>query len=570
MKHLLRVVAALALSGPLLIWLTIPAPMIAAGRQYYVSPSGSDSNSGTTASAPLRTIQRAVDLAQPGDTINLAAGRYLQNVISRRNGTASAPITISGPITAVVSGASGESRIIEINHDYLRLAGFTIDGLWNPGAPGSFDSYRDKLLYVIGIEPLAGVTGLNVQQMSFKNAGGECLRLRYFAQSNEIAYSTFDNCGVQSILNPTVSSSLKSGKNGEAIYIGTAPEQLTDGKNPTTDRDQSNANWVHHNDFRTRGNECVDIKEAATGNIVEYNDCTAQNDAESAGFDARGSGNTFRYNKSFGNTGAGIRFGGDTSSDGLNNHAYYNEITGNAAGGIKFQRTPQGTICGNTMSGNTGGNAVGTYGSSFNPTAACPSSVAPPVGAIGKTGGGTSAPTATPVPPTATPVPPTATSGVPTVTPVPPTATPTAVPGGDILIGSGTTTIEAERYTALYGKWTSVVGATITYMNVPNGSDSSSDDSSRLEYRLNVQNSGTYYVWLRLYGLDGSSDSVYVKVDSGTRSTVVPEVLTAWSWKELGSGYGLSAGLHTLTISNREDGTRVDKIIVTTDSAYTP
>lgn len=549
MNHLLRFVAALALSSPLLIWLAVPVRMSAAGTQYYVSPSGSDLNSGTTANAPLRTIQNAVDLAQPGDTINLAAGRYLQNVISRRNGTASAPITLTGPSTAVVSGASGGSRIIEINHDYLRLAGFTIDGLWNPGAPGSFDSYRDKLLYVIGIEPRAGVTGLNVQQMSFKNAGGECLRLRYFAQSNEIAYSTFDNCGVHSILNPTVSSSLKSGKNGEAVYIGTAPEQLTDGKNPTTDRDQSNANWVHHNDFRTRGNECVDVKEAATGNIVEYNDCTAQYDAESAGFDARGNGNTFRYNKSFGNTGAGIRFGGDTSSDGINNQAYYNEITSNAAGGIKFQRTPQGTICGNTMSGNTGGNSVGSYGSSFTPTATCPSSVVPPVGAIGKTGGGTLAPTATPLPPT---------------------ATPTSAPTGDILIGDGTTTIEAERYTALYGKWTTVVGATITYMNVPNGTDASSDDSSRLEYRLNMQTSGTYYVWLRLYGLDGSSDSVYMKLDSATRSTVVPESLTGWSWKEVGTGYSLSAGQHSLTISNREDGTRVDKIIVTTDSAYTP
>lgn len=33
---------------------------------------------------------------------------------------------------------------------------------------------------------------------------------------------------------------------------------------------------------------------------------------------------------------------------------------------------PQGLVCGNTMSGNTGGNSVGTYAGQFNPTAACP------------------------------------------------------------------------------------------------------------------------------------------------------------------------------------------------------
>ncbi|MFJ8254608.1 hypothetical protein [Streptomyces sp. NPDC094466] len=51
---------------------------------------------------------------------------------------------------------------------------------------------------------------------------------------------------------------------------------------------------------------------------------------------------------------------------------YGNIITGNADDGIKFMRTPQGPVCSNTMSGNTGGDAVGTYGSSYDPTGACP------------------------------------------------------------------------------------------------------------------------------------------------------------------------------------------------------
>ena len=41
----------------------------------YVSPSGDDSNSGTL-SSPLATAHRAVELASPGDVIELRAGTY--------------------------------------------------------------------------------------------------------------------------------------------------------------------------------------------------------------------------------------------------------------------------------------------------------------------------------------------------------------------------------------------------------------------------------------------------------------------------------------------------------------
>lgn len=72
------------------------------------------------------------------------------------------------------------------------------------------------------------------------------------------------------------------------------------------------------------------------------------------------------------NTGAGIRLGGDTAADGVDTSVYGNTITKNAGGGIKFMRTPQGPVCTNKMSGNTGGDAVGTYGSAYDPTGPCP------------------------------------------------------------------------------------------------------------------------------------------------------------------------------------------------------
>ncbi len=43
------------------------------GTVYHVSPSGSDRNPGTK-DQPFATIQRAADLAMPGDTVIVHAG----------------------------------------------------------------------------------------------------------------------------------------------------------------------------------------------------------------------------------------------------------------------------------------------------------------------------------------------------------------------------------------------------------------------------------------------------------------------------------------------------------------
>src|SRR5215213_5617713 len=102
--------------------------MSAAAASYYVSSTGSDTNDGRTAGAPFKSIQKAVDLAQPGSVITLAPGVYLQDIHSIRDGAADAPISVAGPADAIVKGGGG-ARIIEINHDNITLSGFTIDGL---------------------------------------------------------------------------------------------------------------------------------------------------------------------------------------------------------------------------------------------------------------------------------------------------------------------------------------------------------------------------------------------------------------------------------------------------------
>lgn len=94
----LRHVLALGvLASPLGLYAAGPAQ--AASTTYYVSPSGSDTNDGTSASAPLKTLQKAADRTRPGDTVSIMGGTYTEAapgrdiLVIKRSGTASQPIT---------------------------------------------------------------------------------------------------------------------------------------------------------------------------------------------------------------------------------------------------------------------------------------------------------------------------------------------------------------------------------------------------------------------------------------------------------------------------------------------
>jgi len=57
-----------------------------AGRQYYVSVHGQDTNDGS-ASRPLRTISAAAQLAEPGDVVTVREGVYRERITPPRGGT---------------------------------------------------------------------------------------------------------------------------------------------------------------------------------------------------------------------------------------------------------------------------------------------------------------------------------------------------------------------------------------------------------------------------------------------------------------------------------------------------
>lgn len=279
-----------------------------------------------SAQRPYGSIQQALERAEPGETVQVGAGTYHETVRSVQPGRPDAPITIEGR-DAVIAGDDDVNHLVEITHDHLVLRGFEL---------------RDAstLVYV------SGASNVGVLDNELHDARGECLRLKYQSVDNEVAGNDIFDCGTEDF------DLDDDAKNGEGVYIGTAPEQLDD--NPTDEPDESNANHVHDNRIDVPA-ECVDVKEHARANVIEGNTCTGSRDPDGAGLSSRGVGTVFRSNDSTGHAGAGIRLGGDTDDDGTDSVVRDNILRNNDGYGLRVVAEPQRLVCGNEVSGNTEG-----------------------------------------------------------------------------------------------------------------------------------------------------------------------------------------------------------------------
>jgi alpha-N-arabinofuranosidase len=79
------------------------ASTLVTAAEIHVSPSGNDSSDGSSGS-PLKTIQAAANMAQPGDTVTVHAGVYREEIDPPRGGVEGKPI--------VFQAAAGEKVVI--------------------------------------------------------------------------------------------------------------------------------------------------------------------------------------------------------------------------------------------------------------------------------------------------------------------------------------------------------------------------------------------------------------------------------------------------------------------------
>src|SRR5678815_832278 len=113
---------------------------VTCAAEFHVAIRGNDANRGTK-SAPLRTIQRAAELAQPGDVITVHEGIYRERINPPRGGT-------SDKERIVYQAARGEKVQIkgsEVVKNWVRAQ----DNVWKVTLPnstfGSFNPYNDLI-----------------------------------------------------------------------------------------------------------------------------------------------------------------------------------------------------------------------------------------------------------------------------------------------------------------------------------------------------------------------------------------------------------------------------------------
>ena len=101
--------------------------------------------------------------------------------------------------------------------------------------------------------------------------------------------------------------------------------------------------------------------------------------------------------------------------------------------------------------------------------------------------------------------------------------------------------------------------------------------SPRLDYKVYFDTPGTYYLWVRGYGTDGNSDSVYTGLDGVLKSAYVGSFpISALSWVRRDTNGAIvsftvsTPGEHILNFWMREDGFRFDKFVLTQDANFTP
>lgn len=156
------------------------------GREYHVSVKGDDGNPGGSASEPLRTIQAAAMLAQPGDTVTVHEGIYRERVNPPRGGESNAK-------RIVYQAAPGENVAIkgsEVIKEWVQQDG----DVWMVHLPndyfGAFNPYANLLhadwFFPQGRDHHTGAVYLNDEALNeaatLDELFGKCRGKKWFRQ----------------------------------------------------------------------------------------------------------------------------------------------------------------------------------------------------------------------------------------------------------------------------------------------------------------------------------------------------------------------------------------------------
>ena len=189
-------------------------------------------------------LTAALAAVKPGQTIQLAPGTYSGVFLETTSGTAAAPITLTGPASAILTnpdttGDLGAGYGLHLVADYWKLTGFSVA-----------NSAKGIVLDHANNDVLDGLTVYDI--------GDEGIHLREFSTHDVVEHSTVHDTG------------LKAPGYGEGVYIGTANsnwDTYTGGL-----PDLSNDDQILDNTFGPNiAAENIDAKEATVGGLISGN-----------------------------------------------------------------------------------------------------------------------------------------------------------------------------------------------------------------------------------------------------------------------------------------------------------
>jgi hypothetical protein len=172
-------------------------------QTYYVAPGGSDDNTGLAPEAPFRTIQKAADQVNVGDTVLISGGTYYELVRIKATGSQTAPITFKGQPNELVmfDGAEGQIDFAFVigKKSHLRFDNFFFSyhgssvshtGAWEPHMGGQFNIYQSQDIQISRVFSDGRTTGDRL--IVAKNVDG--LRLSNTVDGNKLEGHYFENC----------------------------------------------------------------------------------------------------------------------------------------------------------------------------------------------------------------------------------------------------------------------------------------------------------------------------------------------------------------------------------------
>lgn len=172
-------------------------------QDYYVSPTGSDSNDGKSAAKPFKTIQKAANLAKAGTTVYLAAGIYTQQLEINVSGTAEQPITFKGASDAYIQQGGANEAIVTIeNQSHIRLYGLNVGKKTKNNAQGilitatASGSVTDIELNHVNVSEVAWNASRTKVPGDNDNAQGIIIYGEGKAQTNAVTNIRIDSCKV--------------------------------------------------------------------------------------------------------------------------------------------------------------------------------------------------------------------------------------------------------------------------------------------------------------------------------------------------------------------------------------